>query len=214
MEEPLVKVLNANGYTGKDANVFIQSFEVANLVELNKLTDVPLVQLITTRDARPWDFVVSGDRRTYGDLLTATGLADVKSYADVLSTDKSVLIPRDSAGRLTVPTSVITDAHAVGLLVVPYTFRPENTFLPTNLRIGSSASAYGNDQAEFLAFLNAGVDGLFADAPDRARAVVTAFTAMVPEPSAWAMMLGGFGMVGIAMRRRPRATTKDGMSTN
>ena len=97
MEEPLVAALNKNGYTGKDANVFIQSFEVANLVELNKLTEVPLVQLMTTRGGRPWDFIASGDTRTYGDLLTTAGLAGVKAYADVLSTDKSVLIPRDSA---------------------------------------------------------------------------------------------------------------------
>jgi glycerophosphoryl diester phosphodiesterase len=204
MEEPLVATLDANGYTGKDANVFIQSFEVGNLIELNKLTEVPLVQLMTTRGARPWDFVAAGDTRTYGDLLTSAGLAGVKAYADVLSTDKSVLIPRDSAGRLANPSSVIADAHAAGLLVVPYTFRPENTFLPTNLRIGSNPAAYGNDQAEFMAFLNAGVDGLFADAPDRARAAVTLFTSMVPEPSSWAMMLGGFALIGGALRRRPR----------
>lgn len=29
-------------------------------------------------------------------------------------------------------------------------------------------------------------------------------TAAVPEPSTWAMMLGGFGAIGFAMRRRPR----------
>ncbi len=208
MEEPLVAALNKNGYTGKDANVFIQSFEVANLVELNKLTEVPLVQLMTTRGGRPWDFIASGDTRTYGDLLTTAGLAGVKAYADVLSTDKSVLIPRDSAGRLANPSSVIADAHAAGLLVVPYTFRPENTFLPTNLRIGSSANAYGNDQAEFLAFLNAGVDGVFADAPDRARAAVTLFASLVPEPSSWAMMLGGFAMIGATLRRRARALVR------
>jgi glycerophosphoryl diester phosphodiesterase len=130
----------------------------------------------------------------------------VKAYADVLSTDKSVLIPRDAAGRLANPSSVIAGAHAAGLLVVPYTFRPENTFLPTDLRIGSNPAAYGNDQAEFMAFLNAGVDGLFADAPDRARAAVTLFASMVPEPSSWAMMLGGFALIGGALRRRPRGT--------
>ena len=103
---------------------------------------------------------------------------------------------------------MIADAHAAGLLVVPYTFRPENTFLPTNLRIGSSANAYGNDQAEFLAFLNAGVDGVFADAPDRARAAVTLFASLVPEPSSWAMMLGGFAMIGATLRRRARALVR------
>jgi len=32
------------------------------------------------------------------------------------------------------------------------------------------------------------------------------FTDLVPEPATWAMMLGGFGAVGMAMRRRQKAT--------
>ena len=31
-----------------------------------------------------------------------------------------------------------------------------------------------------------------------------AFAASVPEPGTWAMMLGGFGAVGFAMRRRKK----------
>jgi glycerophosphoryl diester phosphodiesterase len=44
--------------------VFIQSFEVANLKELNHRTGVPLVQLIDETGA-PYDFVAAGDPRTY-----------------------------------------------------------------------------------------------------------------------------------------------------
>ena len=33
------------------------------------------------------------------------------------------------------------------------------------------------------------------------------FTGGVPEPASWAMMLGGFGLVGSAMRRRKTAVT-------
>lgn len=33
-----------------------------------------------------------------------------------------------------------------------------------------------------------------------------ALNAAVPEPSTWALMIGGFGMIGFAMRRRPRKT--------
>jgi len=41
-----------------------------------------------------------------------------------------------------------------------------------------------------------------------ANAAITATTAagVVPEPATWAMMIGGFGMIGGAMRRRPRVT--------
>jgi hypothetical protein len=35
-------------------------------------------------------------------------------------------------------------------------------------------------------------------------AIVTDPTSGVPEPSSWAMMVGGFGLIGTAMRRRAR----------
>ncbi len=34
---------------------------------------------------------------------------------------------------------------------------------------------------------------------------VTAVRGAVPEPATWAMMIAGFGAVGVAMRRRQRA---------
>ncbi|MES2289998.1 MAG: PEPxxWA-CTERM sorting domain-containing protein [Pseudomonadota bacterium] len=34
----------------------------------------------------------------------------------------------------------------------------------------------------------------------------TAIPAAVPEPATWAMMIGGFGVMGVAMRRRRRTT--------
>src|ERR671918_516173 len=57
LEEKLVEVLHSNGYTSPSASVFVQSFEVANLKELNEMTKVPLVQLISDV-GKPWDFVV------------------------------------------------------------------------------------------------------------------------------------------------------------
>lgn len=35
-------------------------------------------------------------------------------------------------------------------------------------------------------------------------------TSAVPEPASWALMLGGFGLAGVAMRRRPRAALSFG----
>ena len=63
------------------------------------------------------------------------------------------------------------DAHAARLQVVPYTFRAENTFLPAELRIGTVPSDYGNFTAELSQFIQLGIDGLFTDNADIAKAV-------------------------------------------
>ena len=64
------------------------------------------------------------------------------------------------------PTSFVTDAHAVGLEVTPYTFRAENSFLPPALRSSSDPAAFGDVITEIRAFYAAGVDGIFTDQPD------------------------------------------------
>ena len=70
LEEPLVRTLRQNGLDRRDADVFVQSFEVSNLQELSRQLRVPLVQL-TSATGRPYDFTAKGDPRTYADLTTA-----------------------------------------------------------------------------------------------------------------------------------------------
>src|SRR5215470_4281550 len=82
LEAPLVKVLTDNGYTDASAPVFIQSFEVANLKDLSKLTRVRLVQLMEDAKLRPYDFEAAGDPRTYADLMRPAGLAAIAAYAN------------------------------------------------------------------------------------------------------------------------------------
>jgi glycerophosphoryl diester phosphodiesterase len=172
LEEPLVETLHANGYRGRNAPVFIQSFEVANLRELNRRTRVPLVQLLDAT-GQPYDFVVAGDPRTYQDLATPEGLREIATYADGVGPNKNLIVPRDDAGNLLDPTSFVRDAHRAGLVVHPWTFRKENYFLPNDFRQGNPASpeflrATGNAPAEFRLFFRLGVDGLFSDHPDTA----------------------------------------------
>jgi glycerophosphoryl diester phosphodiesterase len=193
LEPSLVAVLNANGWTAKDAPVIVQSFEVANLKFLRRLTNVRLVQLVDADDVdanggivlkapseRPYDFVVTGDRRTFADLVTKEGLREIKTYADGVGPWKPFIIP----SRLTIgpdgkpvdlngdgkideqdrtllpPTNVVADAHAAGLFVHTWTFRNE----PRRL-----ASDYKGDPVnEYRAFFGLGVDGLFSDFPDAA----------------------------------------------
>jgi len=173
LEERLVATLKAAGYDRADAPVYIQSFEVGNLRKLHGLIKVKLVQLYEGR-GQPHDFVLSGDKRTYSDLASPDGLAFVASYAAGIGPDKGRVIPVTD-GKLGAPSALVKDAHAAGLTVHPYTFRPENYFLPGNLRTGANPADYGDDAAEYRAFLDAGVDGLFSDAPDRARIAVESF---------------------------------------
>ncbi|HEX2079906.1 MAG TPA: glycerophosphodiester phosphodiesterase [Longimicrobium sp.] len=180
LEDPLLAALERVGWTGADAPVFIQLFETANLRMLRGRTGVRLVQLMEAQ-GRPYDFTARGEARTYADLATPAGLAEIATYADAIGPDKSMVIPRDGDGRLLPPAPLVADAHAALLDVHPWTLRSENYFLPADLRAGDPADPFflrlhGDAQAEAAAFFAAGVDGVFADFPDvalRARAAIS-----------------------------------------
>jgi len=168
LEPRLVRTLVRNDLNRRRARVFVQSFETTNLERLHRRLRVPLVQLLGARTARPYDLVVAGDPRTYADLATPTGLAGIAEYADGVGPAKEYIVPRDADGRSLAPTSFVDDAHAAGLLVHPYTFRAENSFLPLELRSSADPAAYGDFAAELRQFFALGVDGLFTDQPDLA----------------------------------------------
>lgn len=172
IEPELVEVLNRNGLNRADAPVVIQSFEVANLVALREQVRVPLLQL-TSDSGAPADFVAKGDTRTYADLVTPSGLKEIATYAEYLGPDKNQVIPRDAAGNLATPTTLVQDAHDAGLKVSPYTFRNENGFLPANLRSSTDPARWGAVLPEESAFLATGIDGFFTDHPDTALLAVT-----------------------------------------
>lgn len=167
LEPKLVDVLNRNGLNRRSAKVYVQSFEVANLKELNRSLRVPIVQLVNGSGA-PYDFIVAGDKRTYADLVTPAGLREIRSYADGVGLAKDVIIPRDANGFLKAPTTVVRDAHRVGLTVHSWTFRNENSFLPADFRSSTDPAAYGRAFEEYDVFFRTGIDGVFADNPDTA----------------------------------------------
>ena len=175
-DAPLLATLRRNGLDRPGAKVFIQSFEVGNLQRLRRETPLPLIQLIDVAGA-PADFVASGDPRTYDDLVTPQGLAEISTYADGIGPDKSRIVAGNSAGNpLGQPTTLVRDAHRVGLLLHPFTFRPENNFLAADFRVGNPSSpeylhARGDQPAELALYYKLGVDGLFADNADTAVAV-------------------------------------------
>jgi glycerophosphoryl diester phosphodiesterase len=194
LEDRLLEALGKAGWTDKTSPVIVQSFETANLKYLRGKTGVRLVQLVDGDDVdkdgrvtlappyeRPYDFVVTGDKRTNKDLLTKEGLAEIKTYADGVGPWKPYILGGKQADRngdgkaddlngdgaaderdrtLGEPTSVVADAHAAGLFVHTWTFRSEPKRLLADFK--------GDPAAEYRAFYALGIDGLFSDFPDAA----------------------------------------------
>ena len=198
LEEPLVRLLERYDLNKSSAPVFVQSFEIGNLKQLNKMSRVRLIQLIDAWDinqdgsintdpsqpccSRPFDLVGTPDTRTYKDMVTPQGLAEIATYADGIGPWKRYIVSGkmddldndgqadddvngdgavNDADRTMIPvSSVIDDAHAAGLLVHAFTFRNEARYL---------LGEYGDDPIqEYLHFYCLGIDGLFADNPDSA----------------------------------------------
>ena len=181
IEDALVAKLHAAYSNSATAPIFIQSFEVANLQYLHTKTAIRLIQLVDADDVnadgsmslvapyrQPYDFVVSGDRRLFSDLLTSAGLDFVKTYASGIGPWKPYLVKtvndgvdRNGDGRINISdrrvdgsTGVIELAHRKGLMVHAYTFR-------------NDASGYGftDPKLEMKYYFELGLDGLFTDFP-------------------------------------------------
>ncbi|WP_239312746.1 MULTISPECIES: glycerophosphodiester phosphodiesterase [unclassified Frankia] len=166
LEQRLVDTLRRYGLNRRNAPVFVQSFETGSLRELRKLgLHTASVQLLSAAGA-PFDLIDAGDPRTYADLSTPAGLRQIATYADGIGPDKVQIIPRAADGTLGTPTSLVADAHAAGLVLHPYTFRAENTFLPVDYRRGTSPNDFGRAIDEQVTYLKAGIDGLFTDQAD------------------------------------------------
>jgi glycerophosphoryl diester phosphodiesterase len=129
---------------------------------------------------RPYDWERSGDQRLFRDMVTPAGLAEIRTYADGIGPWKPYIVPvrgrLDDAGNLEdlngdgridlrdaitgSPTSLIEDAHKLGLFVHAFTFRDESRYLAHSYR--------GDPHAEYLEFFRLGVDGVFSEFPDTA----------------------------------------------
>ena len=165
LERPMLAELHRHRLDRPGSMVFLQSFETGNLRDLNRMTRLPIIQLLDSSGA-PYDLVSRGDTRTYADLTKASQLRRIATYADGIGPSKDLVLPRDAAGNATAPSAVVRDAHRAGLVVHVFTLRRENQFMAANFRRGTDPNAVGDLPAEIRAFLDAGVDGLFTDNPD------------------------------------------------
>jgi len=163
LEAPLVTILAKNGYAAKTDPVFIQSFELENLKALRGLTKLRLIFLMDGSGGPP-----DGSGKSYAQLATPAGLAEVARTADGIGVTKELIVPRGPLGGSKPATTLIADAHAAGLQVHVWTFRAENVFLPLELRKGINPRAHGDLDAEIRQFIALGVDGVFSDYPGAA----------------------------------------------
>ena len=194
LEDRLLDVLTAAGWTEKSSPVIIQSFEVAGLKYLRSKTRLRLVQLIDADDVdkngilvlnppldRPYDFTVAQDQRTFKDLVSQAGLAEIKTYADGVGPWKRYIvsakqIDADANGQaddlngdgkiderdrvLLAPSTLVKDAHDLGLFVHTWTFRNEPRRLASDFK--------GDPMLEYKMFYALGIDGVFSDFADTA----------------------------------------------
>ena len=163
MDAPFVAALEAEGWTGPDAPVLVQCFEVEPLRRLRARIAVPLLQLIAV-GAGPWD----RPGLTPAAMLAPDGLTAIAAYADVLGLEDRLVIPRGGDGSVLSDAPVVADAHAAGLQVHVWTLRAENAFLPLDHRRGGDPAAHGDLAAWTRALYAAGVDGVFSDFPGTA----------------------------------------------
>ena len=179
----LVKTLVAEGFTDP-RRVYIQSFEVANLIELKTSimpaagVDLPLVQLFgDIASTRPYDFrwnamhgvdmaavygglptIVGGigaDTR-YEALASEAALKWMKAhYASGIGPWKGNVLPHDAS----TPHPFLSHALNAGLVVHPYTLRAEE---PPRVCVGTDPPVI----AEAVQLYRLGVQGFFIDQPD------------------------------------------------
>ena len=164
LAEPLLDDLRRHRRDHSRSRVSVMSFEPTVLRSLAGRTRVPLIQLVERLDERPADWAMTGDPRTFADLVTPAGLALVERYADGIGARHS-LVAHDAGDRV-LPTRLVRDAHREWLSVHVWTLRAEDRFLPAAFRGGDGPAGHGDLRGYAALLLEMGVDGLITDQPE------------------------------------------------
>jgi glycerophosphoryl diester phosphodiesterase len=198
LEAKLVAALKRHGLDHRNSAVFIQSFEQANLKQLNRMTPVRLIQLVDANDVnpdgtldytapfdRPYDWTASGDprllARTFGFFATDAGLREIATYADGLSPWKRYIV--SSAAVDLNGDGTVGDENGDGLVdeadrkalpptdLIRRAHRHGLLIHTWTFRNESKRllSDYGDRPIdEYLQFYELGIDGVFSDFADTA----------------------------------------------
>ncbi|WP_404325958.1 glycerophosphodiester phosphodiesterase [Cobetia sp. UIB-001] len=165
----VLETLKHYGYVAHDDNAVVQVFDPNGLKRIHDTLqpelemDLRLVQLMgETR----WDMTFQPDAEgklepyDYDWMYQEGGIQRIATYADGIGPWKPMVIEDSSTRDDIKVTPLVEEAHAQGLIVMPYTFRLDEG------RIPDWASDYDDMLRAF--FVDARVDGVFTDYPDRA----------------------------------------------
>ncbi|WP_242140893.1 PEPxxWA-CTERM sorting domain-containing protein [Sphingomonas sp. TREG-RG-20F-R18-01] len=157
-------------------------------------------------------------------LGTLNSVTITSSYVKTYFFAKSYSYP----GAVLPTINAIGTIYTNGLAAYDFTGAYQaNVVNPENISFGFSATATGKSSLNLSQYIGTGTAGLFEGTGDTSFSIdglaiqptdlhfptlatdqytvtydFTAFGAGVPEPSTWALMLVGFGSIGLAMRRR------------
>ena len=151
----LVTQLRALDLDDADDLVFVQSFEVGPLRRLDSMIEVPLVQLVKA-EGGPADIPAT----SYDEMLSATGLVDIASYADAIGADLQLIF-----GPEGIPSGLVGEAQEAELQVHAWTLRKENAYLPPVLQRGDAPGGTGDVPGMVNLLKVQGIDGVFTDDP-------------------------------------------------
>lgn len=168
-EDIILEVLRKNGYSSKDDDLYLQSFETEDLLHVHSRSSIKLIQLIGAPDVIQWD-----TKRPYSELLSEKGMHEIAGYAFAVSPSKNDICPKNETTGYIDEASIqkgkafIDMVHSKGLQAHPWVLRDENRYLAWN---------YGQDAYnEYTLFIKeVGVDGFFTDFPQTASNYIRLF---------------------------------------
>ncbi len=165
----VLETLKQYGYADHDDNAIVQVFDPNGLERIHDTLQPELgmdLRLVQLMGETSWGmtFQPGSDGKlepySYDWMYQDGAMQRIAGYADGIGPWKPMVIEDSSTRDDIKVTPLVKEAHAAGLIVMPYTFRLDEG------RIPDWASDYDDMLRVF--FVDADVDGVFTDYPDRA----------------------------------------------
>jgi|ERR1035437_694703 glycerophosphoryl diester phosphodiesterase len=173
IEELYTEALADAGWPNARNLLTTESFEQTILTRLRESVIGGSFVYLLEELGTPYDRIAAsgGKSITYADDMTGAGLRRLVGRVDGISVEKSVILGSLADDGRTRISSVVEEAHAVGLTVLCWTLRPENRYLGESSQRDVPDASFGDWESEFRLIMASGVDGIFVDHPDLAVAI-------------------------------------------